>query len=172
MSKNLKDLQEKRNTLEAEVLELQKTNATQVFNVTLDDVKMVKTIQDHLNKGYTWKTQNAAVIVTLYDRLTEEKKRLKAEETEDVKPVLKLKAHELNGLYQALLNVEGLGVENARRFIRMLTNVGESVTLAMKELSELNKEVTDMHLELNELDKEIEEASKAPEEVKLEEVND
>ncbi len=119
---------------------------------------MIKTIQDHLNKGYTWETKNAAIVVTLHDKLKVERARLKKEleKNEEAELTLELKAYELNGLYQALLNVRGTGVENARKFVRMLTLVGESVTNAMGELTESNKEVSDLHVRLRDLDVNIE----------------
>jgi hypothetical protein len=159
MSK-LEDLKTKRDELEAEATRLAELEASKIFTVEIDDVKMIKTIQDHLNKGYTWTTKNAAIIVTLYDKLKTERTRITKEfaeletdqEVADYQPVLELKAYELNGLYQALLNVNGEGIENARKFIRMLTLVGESVTTAMTEMSESNKVMTDLHVELNDVD--------------------
>jgi hypothetical protein len=159
MSK-LEDLKTKRDELEAEATRLAELEASKIFAVEIDDVKMIKTIQDHLNKGYTWTTKNAAIIVTLYDKLKTERTRItkevaeleKDQEVADYQPVLELKAYELNGLYQALLNVNGEGIENARKFIRMLTLVGESVTTAMTEMSESNKVMTDLHVELNDVD--------------------
>jgi hypothetical protein len=86
-------------------------------------------------------------------RITKEFAELETDqEVADYQPVLELKAYELNGLYQALLNVNGEGIENARKFIRMLTLVGESVTTAMTEMSESNKVMTDLHVELNDVD--------------------
>jgi len=156
MSK-LEDLRTKRDELEAEAKRLAELEASKIFTVEIDDVKMIKTIQDHLNKGYTWTTKNAAIIVTLYDKLKTERTRINKEiealDRESVyRAVLELKAYELNGLYQALLNVNGEGIENARKFIRMLTLVGESVTTAMTEMSESNKVMTDLHVELNDVD--------------------
>jgi len=154
MSK-LDDLKAERTELEEKVTALQKENAAKIFNVEVEDVSMVKTIQDHLNKGYTWETKNAAIVVTLFDRLKAERARIRKEmeeTTEDYTPTLQLKAYELNGLYQALLNVRGTGVENARKFVKMLTLVGESVTNAMNELTEANKEVSDLHIRLKDLD--------------------
>ena len=58
-------------------------------------------------------------------------------------------------IYQALLNVTGTGVENARKFITMLTHVGETVSLAMQELAKLNQEINDIHTGLAELDAKI-----------------
>ena len=154
MSK-LDDLKAERTELEEKVTALQKENAAKIFNVEVEDVSMVKTIQDHLNKGYTWETKNAAIVVTLFDRLKAERARIRKEmeeTTEDYTPTLQLKAYELNGLYQALLNVKGTGVENARKFVKMLTLVGESVTNAMNELTEANKEISDLHIRLKDLD--------------------
>ena len=156
MSK-LEDLRTRRDELEDEATRLAELEASKIFTVEIDDVKMIKTIQDHLNKGYTWTTKNAAIIVTLYDKLKTERTRINKEiealDGESVyQAVLELKAYELNGLYQALLNVNGEGIENARKFIRMLTLVGESVTTAMTEMSESNKVMTDLHVELNDVD--------------------
>lgn len=162
MSK-LAELKLKRDELELQAQELQKEEASRIFTVEVEDVKMIKTIQEHLNKGYTWTTKNAAIVVTLYDKLKAERTRivsevekLKADEVDDYAVVLQLKAYELNGLYQALLNVSGNGIENARKFIRMLTLVGESVTNAMNQMTESNKVITDMHVELKDLDATIE----------------
>lgn len=154
MSK-LDDLKAERTELEEKVTALQKENAAKIFNVEVEDVSMIKTIQDHLNKGYTWETKNAAIVVTLFDRLKAERARIRKEmekTTKDYTPTLQLKAYELNGLYQALLNVRGTGVENARKFVKMLTLVGESVTNAMNELTQANKEVSDLHIKLKDLD--------------------
>ena len=144
MSK-LDELKLERTDLEKQATELQKEEASRIFNVEIEDVKMINTIRDHLNKGYTWTTKNAAIIVTLNDKLKTEKTRITEElkENKDYIPNLELKAYELNGLYQALLNVQGTGVENARKFVRMLTLVGQSVTEAMQELGESNKKISE-----------------------------
>jgi len=150
---SLETLKTKRTELIEKLDELQIQSADRLFEIELDDRKQVKTIMEHLNKGFTWKTQNAAVVVALYDQLKKQNKELTSSEEEAT--VIKLKAHELNGLYQALLNVEGVGVESARRFITMLTNVGETVTNAMSVLGEMNKEISDMHAELDATEREI-----------------
>ena len=149
---NIETLVSHRNELEKQVEELQLRNAEHEFELNLEERRIVKTIMEHLDKGYTWKTQNAAVVVTLHDRLKKQFKELTSED----EAIVTLRAHELNGLYQALLAVEGTGVENARRFIKMLTMVGEAVTGAMKTLGEMNTEVQDLHAQLQNLDQEIE----------------
>ena len=150
----LEKLIKERNKLEKEATKLQKEQAAATFKIEVEDVKMIKTIIDHLNKGYTWQTKNAAILVTLYDKLKSERARLTAALAEDENTELcfELKAYELNALYQALLNCEGQGIETARKFVRMLTLVGKSVTDAMAKLGEANKEVQDVHVKLKDLD--------------------
>jgi len=62
---NLEDLKAERTELENKVTELAKENASMTFNVEVEDVSMIKTIQDHLNKGGTGETKNTAIVVTL-----------------------------------------------------------------------------------------------------------
>tara|TARA_Y100001958_G_C21247615_1_gene579176 strand:+ start:4602 stop:5111 length:510 start_codon:yes stop_codon:yes gene_type:complete len=158
-----KTLTKQKEELAAKVDQMQVDAAEKTFAITFDDRKMVKTLMDHLNKGYSWKTNNAAVIVTLYDQLKAQNKELLKSETEDT--VINLRGHELNALYQALLNVEGTGIESARKFITMLTHVGETVSTAMTELAEMNKEISEAHKELAELETQIEAAEEVEAEV-------
>lgn len=160
MSKTLTNQKEE---LTAKVDQMQVDAAEKTFDVVFEDRKMVKTLMDHLNKGYTWKTNNAAVVVTLYDQLKKQNKELINSDSEDT--VISLRGHELNALYQALLNVEGTGIEAARKFITMLTHVGETVSTAMQQLAALNQEIADLHKEVAELEAQIQTAEEVEAEV-------
>jgi hypothetical protein len=141
--------------LSAKVDATQKDAAERRFEVKFETQAQCKSLMEHLNKGYSWKTQNAAVIVSLYDQLKKQLKEMNADAVTVDAFVIKLRGHELNGLYQALLNVEGQGIENARRFITLLTHIGEAVGTAMQELTDLNAEINEMHAELANLDQHI-----------------
>jgi len=158
-----KTLTTKKKDLTAKIDDMQIKAAEQTFDIVFDDRKMVKTLMDHLNKGYTWKTSNAAVVVTLYDQLKKQNKELVNSDSEDT--VISLRGHELNALYQALLNVEGNGIENARKFITMLTHVGETVSNAMTKLADMNKEISELHKELAEIENQINTAEEVEAEV-------
>ena len=160
MSKTLTNQKEE---LTAKVDQMQVDAAEKTFDVVFEDRKMVKTLMDHLNKGYTWKTNNAAVVVTLYDQRKKQNKELINSDSEDT--VISLRGHELNALYQALLNVEGTGIEAARKFITMLTHVGETVSTAMQQLAALNQEIADLHKEVAELEAQIQTAEEVEAEV-------
>ena len=151
-----KSLENQRETLTKKVDELQIKASEETFAITLDDRKQVKLVMDHLNKGYTWKTSNAAVLVSLYDQLKKQNKELLSSDAEET--VINLRGHELNALYQALLSCEGTGVETARKFITLLTNIGETVSNAMSKLAELNSEISETHKELAEIDEQLKSA--------------
>lgn len=149
------NLEQKRKEIVENLDQLQVESAEKRFNINFDDIKMIKTLMEHLNKGYTWKTANAAVLVTLYDQLKSQHKALvNAEETPEVYSIA-LRGHELNALYQALLNVEGVGIASARRFITMLTQVGQTVGEAMEELAANNSEINSLHTQLSEIEDQI-----------------
>lgn len=158
-----KTLTKQKEELTAKVDQMQIDAAEKTFDVVFEDRKMVKTLMDHLNKGYTWKTNNAAVVVTLYDQLKKQNKELINSDSEET--VISLRGHELNALYQALLNVEGTGIEAARKFITMLTHVGETVSTAMQQLAALNQEIADLHKEVAELEAQIQTAEEVEAEV-------
>ena len=163
-----KTLTNQKKELTKKVDEMQVKAADTTFDVQFDDRKMVKTLMEHLNKGYTWKTNNAAVIVSLYDQLKKQNKELLNSDSEDT--IISLRGHELNALYQALLNVEGNGIENARKFITMLTHVGETVSNAMAKLAEMNTEISELHKQIAELETQINSAEEV--EAELEPVAD
>jgi hypothetical protein len=144
-------LKARQSELAIEIDAMQTEAAEKRFEVKFESAKSIKVVQEHLNKGYTWKTQNAAVVVSLYDQFKTQSKML----APDADAVISLRGHELNALYQALLNVEGTGIENARRFITMLTQIGEAVGVAMQDLSALNTTLNDLHTELSEVDAQL-----------------
>jgi hypothetical protein len=63
-------------------------------------------------------------------------------------------------LYQVLTNINGTGIESARTFTRLLTNVGKQITDAMQSMAADNKAIQEIHVQLAELDAAIDELSK------------
>lgn len=86
------------------------------------------------------------------------KKRINAQAEEKTSVVL-LNSMQLNTLYTVLTNITGTGIESARTFTRLLTNVGAQISEALKQTADDNKVVQQKHVELAELDLEIEKAS-------------
>lgn len=149
---------EKRSNLEAEVNEKQEALAQAKYDVDFESVANISAILKQIDKSYTWSIKNAALVLNLYDNLKIEK--IAIQKTEDTSAVVALSALDLNTLYQVLTNIEGTGIEAARTFTKLLTNVGAQITTAMNQMAESNKEVQGMHVALSELDAEIAAASK------------
>lgn len=142
------ELEKKAETLQIEAAERK-------FEINFSDQRMIKTVLDHLDKHYTWKTADAAVLVTLYENIKKQNKAYTTSNESVETYTIGLRGHELNALYQALLNVTGTGVANAKKFITMLTHVGETVSAAMQDLASVNTEINEVHTRLAELDAEI-----------------
>lgn len=149
---------EQRTELEAEVNEMQEALAEAKYDVDFESVSNITAILKQIDKSYTWTIKNAALVINLYDNLKVEKVAM--QKTEDTSAVVSLSALNLNTLYQVLTNIEGTGVESARTFTKLLTNVGAQITQAMNQMSDANKEIQNKHLVLAELDAEITALSK------------
>lgn len=159
MSKTLTELKDLRSQLEIEVNEKQEELAKTEYSIDLEEVGNINAILKQIDKSYTWDIKNAAFLINLFDSLTDQKKIL-LNDTEEVEgcPVL-LNSMQLNTLYTVLTNITGTGIEAARRFTRLLTNVGSQITSALNEMADNNKEIQQMHVQLAELDSEITKAS-------------
>jgi hypothetical protein len=162
-SKSISELKDLRAQLEIEVNELQTELATREYSVDIENVANLNAILTQVDKSYTWNIKNAAFLINLFDTLNDQKK-INANSKEKTTTVL-LNSMQLNTLYTVLTNINGTGIEAARRFTRLLTNVGAQITEALKQTTDDNKVVQQRHVELAELDLEIEKASKPTVEV-------
>ena len=165
------ELKDKRAELETEVNELQDNLAKKTYSVNLESMSNLKAILKQIDKSYTWSIKNAALVISLYDNLNNAK--IAIQKSEDDSFVVELKAMDLNTLYQVLTNIEGTGIEAAKTFTRLLTNVGKQITDAMNQMSDSNKEIQSKHVALAELDSKIEELTKqeSAEELQADEIN-
>jgi hypothetical protein len=164
-TKSLKDLKDLRAKLEVEVNEFQKELAEREYSVDIENAANLNAILTQIDKSYEWNIKNAAFLINLYDSLQDQRKiNLNAKESEKTTTVL-LNSMQLNTLYTVLTNISGVGIESARRFTKLLTNVGAQITNALNEMADNNKSIQQRHVELAELDLEIEKASKPTVEV-------
>jgi hypothetical protein len=161
----LEELKTLRNELEVNVADFQTELAQKEFAIDFESTQNITKVINHLNKDVAWSSKNAALLVNLNDNLKVEKQRLTLEENAAKQEKRELEAGEastiylkpidLNTLYQSLLSVQSTGIESARNYIKLLTNIGAQISEAMKEMAEENKKVQALHAELGELDKRI-----------------
>lgn len=175
----VEELKNLRNELEVKAVDFQTELAQKEFAIDFDSYQNITKVLNHLNKDVSWTSKNAALLVNLSDNLKVEKQRLSHEEqtAKQEKRTLEkgeastiyLKPIDLNTLYQSLLGVQSTGIESARNYIKLLTNIGAQISEAMREMAEENKKVQALHAELGELDKRIAELELPAEEPVVEE---
>lgn len=175
----VEELKNLRNELEVKAVDFQTELAQKEFAIDFDSYQNITKVLNHLNKDVSWTSKNAALLVNLSDNLKVEKQRLSHEEqtAKQEKRTLEkgeastiyLKPIDLNTLYQSLLGVQSTGIESARNYIKLLTNIGGQISEAMREMAEENKKVQALHAELGELDKRIAELELPAEEPVVEE---
>ena len=145
----------KRTQLETELNEVQEKLSNQTYSVDLENISNLKSLLKQIDKSYTWNIKNAAFVINLYDNLNNTK--IAIQKSKDESFVVELKSLDLNTLYKVLTNIEGTGIESAKTFTRLLTNVGKQITDAMNQMAEANKEIQEGHVALAELDAAIDE---------------
>lgn len=160
MSVNLTkdELIEKRVELENEVNEKQEAVAAMLHSVDFETSANLNAVIKQIDKSYRWSIKNAALVVNLYDNLKVAKAAITQSNDENF--TVELSSIDVNTLYQVLTNIDGVGVESARTFTRLLTNVGRQITEALTAVADANKEVQSLHVSLAELDSRIAELSK------------
>lgn len=157
-AKTLSQLKDLRAQLEIEVNEAQTELATREYSVDLENLQNINAVLKQIDKSYQWNIKNAAFLINLYDSISDQK-RINAN-AEEKTSVVKLNNLQINTLYTVLTNITGTGIESARTFTRLLTNVGAQISDALKEMADDNKSVQSKHVELAELDVAIDQASK------------
>ena len=148
---------ETRSNVEKEVNEKQVELSKKMYAVKFEEVANITSILKQIDKSYEWSIKNAAYLISLYDNLKANK--IAITKSGD-SATAELNSLDLNTLYQVLTNVNGTGIEAARTFTRLLTNVGKQITEAMESMAADNKEIQEIHVQLAELDSAIDELSK------------
>ena len=148
---------ELRVNLENEVNEAQQSLADATYSIDLENMKNINALLKQIDKTYTWNIKNAALVINLYDNLKVAKTAITT--TEDSNFTIDISAMNLNTLYQVLTSIEGIGVESARTFTRLLANVGSQISESMEQMAEANREINALHVQLAELDAKVKELS-------------
>lgn len=158
MKKTKDNLIKLRVELETEVSQKQQEAADAKYAVDFESLSNITAVLKQIDKSYTWSIKNAAFIINLYDNLRIEK--ISIQKSEDQSYVIHLGIIDLNTLYQVLTSIQGVGIESARTFTTLLTNIGKQITEAMEAMAEKNREINELHVSLGELDAQIAEFSK------------
>lgn len=166
------DLQQLRTELEQQAAEKQIELAQRTYEVNFESVENITRVLKHLNQDVTWNMKNAAVLINLSDSLHEEKNRISVSQkiSKEADATVSLKQIDINTLYQSLTAVQSTGIESARLYVRLLTNIGAQITTAMQTMATANQEIQSLHVELAELDAKLDQETTPTELVSTEEL--
>jgi len=147
---SITELKDKRAKFENEVNEFQKEVSERTYEIELENTSNLKAILKQIDKSYEWNIKNAALVINLYESL--KLQNVTNVSSNSGKTSVALNSLDLNTLYSVLTSINGTGVESAKTFVKLLTNVGLQITEAMNKLADDNKEIQQKHVELAEMD--------------------
>ena len=153
-TKTLKQLTKIQASLEKEIETTTKQHAEHMYSVDFESHANINKTLKYLDSGVTWDIKSAALLVRLVKQLKAEKSRLTHQLDEGAWTV-QLDQIDLSALYSNLTAVTGTGIEHAKTFTTLLTNIGEQITKELTKLTEGNKSIKALHLEMAEVEGEI-----------------
>jgi len=143
----LKAEQERHNDMATKFGELARTKK---YGVKFDDIKDAKTLLKHFEKNVKWTHAEAPLFVAAYQKLKDAITQGLNEQGE-----LLIDGPSLNGIYQILLKTEGVGFFAVRDYMSLLTQTGEGITNAMRNMIEDQNTLKNIHTNLSTLDDEV-----------------
>ena len=120
------------------------------YEVKVDDIKDAKSLLKHLEKNVKWNHSDAPVFIAAYQKLKDAVAKGLDENSN-----LLLEGPALNGIYQILIKTEGIGYFAVRDYMSLLTQTGEGITNAMRNMIEDQNTLKNIHTNLSTLDDEV-----------------
>ena len=120
------------------------------YPVAFSELKDAKIVLKHLEKNVKWTHADAPLFMAVYQKL---KDAVSAGLNEQSSILLDGPA--LNGLYQILLKTEGVGYQEVRNYMTLLTLAGEGISNAMRSMVEDQNVLKNIHTNLSVLDDEV-----------------
>lgn len=143
----LKEEQIRYNNMANEFGELLKVKK---YAIAFDDLKDAKALLKHLEKSVKWTHADAPLFMAVYQKL---KEAISAGLSEQ--GAILLDGPALNGLYQIILKTEGVGYQEVKSYMTLLTLTGEGISNAMRSMVEDQNHLKNVHTNLSVLDDEV-----------------
>ena len=107
-----------------------------------------------LEKDAPWGHTTATGLIMLYHNLREAKELVKDKEFNGIVPV---RSTSITILWQMVTKMTGSGFYEAKSFVELMANVGESLSNAVQKVQEDNQSLRENHSELGKVQQEISE---------------
>jgi len=144
-----KELHEKSETLVKEMSERE-------YEIDFKNAKLLNSLIKFLEKDAPWGHTTATGLIMLYHNMREQKEIAKGK---DWNGVIKLRAANTTILWTMVTKMTGSGFYEAKNFVELMAQVGESLSNAVQKCHEDNQELRDVHTDLSKIENLITEVS-------------
>ena len=126
------------------------------YPVDFKTKKVFDKLLKFLEKDAPWGHTTATGLIMLYHNLREAKEVVK---DKDFKGLVPVRSTSVTILWQMVTKMTGNGFYEAKSFVELMANVGESLSTAVQKVQEDNQALRDNHAELAKVQQEIDQLS-------------
>ena len=126
------------------------------YEIDFKTKKVFDKLLKFLEKDAPWGHTTATGLIMLYHNLREAKEVVKDKEFNGLVPV---RSTSVTILWQMVTKMTGNGFYEAKSFVELMANVGESLSTAVQKVQEDNQALRDNHAELAKVQQEIDQLS-------------
>ena len=134
--------------------DLIKEMQTREYEIDFKTKKVFDRLLKFLEKDAPWGHTTATGLIMLYHNLREAKEIVKDKEFKGLIPV---RSTSVTILWQMVTKMTGSGFYEAKTFVELMANVGESLSSAVEKVQEDNQALRDNHSELAKVQQELSE---------------
>jgi hypothetical protein len=124
------------------------------YTISFNDKKVYNRLVKFLEKDAQWGHTTAAGLIMLYNNIRQNKLVVQAEDWDGN---ITLRAASVGIMWQMLMKMSGNGFFEARDFVELMANIGETVSKAYEKVNEDNQDLREAHTKLARVDQEIDE---------------
>ena len=136
--------------------DLIKEMQTREYEIDFKTKKVFDKLLKFLEKDAPWGHTTATGLIMLYHNLREAKEVVK---DKDFKGLVPVRSTSVTILWQMVTKMTGNGFYEAKSFVELMANVGESLSTAVQKVQEDNQALRDNHAELAKVQQEIDQLS-------------
>lgn len=134
--------------------ELLKEMQDRTYSVDFGKVKVFNKLLKFLEKDAPWGHTTAAGLIMLYHNLRQEKEAVKANDWDGN---VNIRSANVSILWQMLTKMTGTGFYEARDFVELMAQIGESISEAHNKVINDNGELRENHSKLAMIDQQLDE---------------
>jgi uncharacterized protein Yka (UPF0111/DUF47 family) len=152
--KTMEELKAKESQLDKINEDLIKEMQEREYEIDFKTKKVFDRLLKFLEKDAPWGHTTATGLIMLYHNLREAKELVKEKEFNGLIPV---RSTSVTILWQMVTKMTGNGFYEAKTFVELMANVGESLSAAVQKVQNDNQALRDNHSELAKVQQEISE---------------